>query len=75
MSFAKKPGRFAGLLYVIISIVVFFAMGYAPGKAIVNGDAAATANNIAAHETLFCLGIADALMATAMLAGSWEGAV
>ena len=49
MSSARNPGRFAGLLYVIISIVGFFAMGYVPGKVIVHGDAAATANNIAAQ--------------------------
>jgi hypothetical protein len=33
-----------------------------PGKIIVHGDAAATANNIAAHETLFRLGIAGELV-------------
>jgi hypothetical protein len=49
------------LLYVIISIVGFFAMGYVPDKVIVHGDAAATANNIAAHEMLFRLGIAGEL--------------
>ena len=65
MSFAKNPGRFAGLLYVIISIVGFFAMGYVPGKVIVHGDAAATANNIATHEMLFRLGIAGALIGQA----------
>jgi len=49
------------LLYVITSIVGFFAMGYVPGKVIVHGDAAATAKNIAAHEMLFRLGIAGEL--------------
>jgi hypothetical protein len=62
MSSARNPGRFAGLLYVLISIVGFFAIGYVPGKIIVQGDAAATANNIAAHETLFRLGIASELV-------------
>jgi len=61
MSSTRNPGRFAGLLYVVISIVGFFAMGYVPGKVIVHGDAAATANNIAAHEMLFRLGIAAEL--------------
>src|SRR2546422_6900998 len=50
MSFIKNPGRFAGLLYVLTSIVGFFAMGYVPSKLIVHGNAAATANNIAANE-------------------------
>jgi hypothetical protein len=65
MSSARNPGRFAGLLYVIISIVGFFAIGYVPGHVIVHGDAAATANNIATHEMLFRLGIAGELVAQA----------
>jgi hypothetical protein len=62
MTFIKNPGRFAGLLYVLTSIVGFFAMGYVPKKLIVHLDAAATANNIAASETLFRLGIAAELI-------------
>ena len=62
MTFIKNPGRFAGLLYVLTSSVGFFAMGYVPKKLIVHGDAAATANNIAASETLFRLGIAGELI-------------
>jgi hypothetical protein len=61
----KNPGRFAGLLYVLTSIVGFFSMGYVPGKLIVHGNAAATASSIAAHETLFRLGIAGALIGQA----------
>jgi hypothetical protein len=37
-------------------------MGYVPGKIIVHGDAAVTANNIAVHETLFRLGITSELV-------------
>jgi hypothetical protein len=62
MSTAKNPGRFAGLLYVLTSIVGFFAMGYVPDKLIVHGNAAATAHNIAASEVLFRLGIAGELI-------------
>jgi Domain of unknown function (DUF4386) len=65
MSLIKNPGRFAGLLYVLTSIVGFFAMGYVPGKLIVHGNATATANNIAAGETLFRLGIAGQLVSQA----------
>jgi hypothetical protein len=65
MSSTKNPGRFAGLLYVLASIVGFFAMGYVPDKLIVHGNAAATANNIAASETLFRLGIAGELLGQA----------
>lgn len=62
MNFTRNPGRYAGLLYVLMSIIGFFAMGYVPDKLIVHGNAAATANNIAASETLFRLGIAAALI-------------
>ncbi len=65
MTSTKNPGRFAGLLYVLTSIVGFFAMGYVPGKLIVHGNAAATASNIAASETLFRLGIAGELIGQA----------
>jgi hypothetical protein len=65
MSSTRNPGRFAGLLYVLTSIVGFFAMGYVPGKLIVSGNATATASNIAAHETLFRLGIAGELIGQA----------
>ena len=43
----------------------FFAMGYVPSNVIVHGNAAATANNIAASETLFRLGIAGELVGQA----------
>lgn len=65
MRSARNPGRFAGLLYVVTSVVGFFAMGYVPSKLIVHGNAAATANNITAHETLFRLGIAGELIGQA----------
>ena len=60
-----NPGRRAGLLYVLTSIVGFFAMGYVPDRLIVHGDATATAGNIAAHEMLFRLGIAGQLIGSA----------
>jgi len=62
MSLIKNPGRFAGLLYVLVSIPGVFALIYVPNKLIVHGNAAATANNIAASETLFRLGIAAQLI-------------
>src|SRR3989475_4883877 len=65
MSSTKNPGRFAGLLYLLASIVGFFAMAYVPSKLIVHGNAAATASNIAASETLFRLGIAGELIGQA----------
>jgi len=65
MTSTRNPGRFAGMLYVLASIVGFFAMGYVPGKLIVHGNAMATANNISASETLFRLGIAGQLIGMA----------
>jgi hypothetical protein len=65
MSSTKDPGRFAGLLYVLMSIPGFFALIYVPSKLIVHGNAAATANNIAASETLSRLGIACNLISQA----------
>jgi hypothetical protein len=65
MSSTKNPGRFAGLLYILTSIPGFFAMMYVPSKLIVHGNAAATANNISANETLFRLGIGGQLIGQA----------
>jgi hypothetical protein len=58
MSSTKNPGRFVGLLYVLVSIPGAFALVYVPSKLIVPGNAMATASNIAASETLFRAGIA-----------------
>ena len=65
MPSTKNPGRFAGLLYILTSIPGVFAMMYVPSKLIVHANAAATAGNIAAHETLFRLGIAGQLISQA----------
>jgi Domain of unknown function (DUF4386) len=65
MNSTRNPGRVAGLLYLLASIVGFFAMGYVPDRLIVSGNAAATANNIEASETLFRLGIAAELISQA----------
>jgi hypothetical protein len=65
MTSATNPGRFAGWLYILTSIFGFFAMGYVPDNLIVHGNAAATASNIVAHETLFRLGIAAELIGMA----------
>jgi len=62
MNSTKNPGRFVGLLYVLVSIPGAFALIYVPSKLIVHGNATATASNIAAHETLFRLGIATHLI-------------
>jgi hypothetical protein len=66
MSFTKNPGRLAGSLYVLASIVGIFGLVYVPSKLIVNGNAAETARNIAASETLFRLGISMHLIGEAL---------
>ena len=49
--------RVAGLLYLLANLPAPFALVYLPSQLIVRGDAAATANNILASESLFRLGI------------------
>src|SRR5216110_2470780 len=63
MNSTKKQARVAGLLYLLASIIGFFCLAYVPGKLIVSGDAAVTANRIRASETLLRLGIASELIA------------
>ena len=53
----RNPGRIAGLLYLVGSIPGFFALLYVPDKLFVHGNPVATAQHIAAHETLFRWGI------------------
>jgi hypothetical protein len=61
----RNPGRYAGVLYVLTSIVGFFAMGYVPNHLIVSGNATATVNNIVASQTLYRFGIAAQLVSGA----------
>jgi len=53
---AVSHARVAGLLYLIIAIVGPFSILYIPSTLVAAGDAAATANNIMASESLFRLG-------------------
>ncbi len=66
MRFAQNQGRVAGFLYVLASILGIFGLLYVPSKLIVDGNAAQTASNIAASETLFRLGIAAHLVGEAL---------
>lgn len=64
----KKDARIAGLLYVLLGMLGPVRLIYIPNKLIVSGNAAATANNIATHETLFRFGIiSDLLCATIVI--------
>jgi len=52
----QKTARFAGILYLIITVAATIAHFYVPSNIIVPRDAAATANNIMNNETLFRVG-------------------
>jgi len=53
----KKAARVAGAVYLSMVLTAPFSLIYVPGKLIVRGNAAATADNILAHETMFRLSI------------------
>jgi len=54
--------RVAGFLYLLLLPLGIFGILYVPSRVIVPGDAAATASNIMASESLFRLSIVSALM-------------
>ena len=56
MKNVQKTARFAGLLYLIITVFATIAHFYVPSNIIVAGDAAATAQNMMNNETLFRVG-------------------
>jgi hypothetical protein len=62
MSLFQNPGRVAGCLYLLLGFSVIRPI-YVSSALIVRDNAAATANNIAAHESLFRFGIASDLLA------------
>ncbi len=62
MSSARNPGRVAGFIYLLLSVIAPFRLMYIPNALFVRGNATATANNIVAHETLFRLGIVSDLI-------------
>ena len=64
MRFTQISGRVAGVLYLLTSIVGFFAWAMCPGTSSWTATHA-TAGNIAAHQTLFRLGIAGELIGQA----------
>jgi hypothetical protein len=58
----NKTARIAGFLYLILFPLGLFGIMYVPSILIVPGDAATTANNIMASESLFRLSIVSALI-------------
>jgi hypothetical protein len=57
MQSPKKIARAAGILILLMAVVGPFSLMYVPSQFIAPGDAAATANNLMASESLFHLGI------------------
>jgi len=53
----KKAARIAGAIYLSMVFTAPFSLIYVPSKLIVHGNAAATADNILAHETMWRLSI------------------
>jgi hypothetical protein len=65
-----KDARVAGAIYLFGAVTGPFSLVYVPNTIIVTGNAAATASNILAHETIFRLGIFGDL-----LTGVWALAI
>jgi hypothetical protein len=67
MSSNTNPGRIAGFLYLLLVVAAPLRLVYIPSKLFVYGNAAATADTIAAHEVLFRLGIVTDLFCGTIL--------
>jgi hypothetical protein len=65
MTSLSRNARVAGLLYLTL-MTAPLRLIYIPSKLFVAGNAAATSNNIAAHQTLFRLGILSDLFTAVM---------
>ena len=66
MTSLSRNARVAGLLYIVSSLFGIVRLIYIPNALIVNGDASATANNIASHELLFRFGIVSYLVSSVL---------
>ena len=60
----RPKARITGIVYLFYFLTAILAEVFMKGI-VVSGDAAATANNIQAHEPLFRLGLGTGLIATA----------
>lgn len=57
-----RAARLAGLLYLLVVLTAPYRLIYVPGTLFVDGNVAATVANIAAHETVFRLGMLSDLI-------------
>jgi hypothetical protein len=67
MSSSRNPGRVAGFWYLLLILIGPLRLIYIPSRLFVDGNAAATVNNIAAHECLFRFGIVGDLVCALIL--------
>jgi hypothetical protein len=67
LSATRNPGRVAGLWYLLLVLLGPLRLIYIPNKLFVHENAAATVNNIAAHEWLFRFGMASDLVGAVVL--------
>lgn len=66
MDSTRKTARLAGLLYLVASVPGAFALLYVPGKLVVRGDAAATAERLRSSPALLRMGIGAELLASVL---------
>jgi len=66
MDATQRTARLAGLLYLLASIPGAFALLYVPGKVVVRGDAAATADRLRSSGALLRLGIGAELLGSVL---------
>jgi len=67
MSLIKNPGRVVGAWYLLLVFAGPLRLIYIPNKLFVDGNAAATAGNIAAHPWLFRWGMVSVLFGAVVL--------
>jgi hypothetical protein len=67
MRSTSNPGRVAGLWYLLLCVIGPLRLMYIPSKLFVHGNAAATVDNIAAHQWLFRFGILGDLLCAVIL--------
>jgi hypothetical protein len=67
MSPTRNPGRVVGFWYLLLVLLGPLRLVYIPTKLFVQGNAAATASNIAAHQWLFRFGILSDVLGAVVL--------
>jgi hypothetical protein len=64
MSWMKKPGRSAGLLYLLVGVTAPFNLLYLPSRFFVSGNAEATARNITSAPLIYRLCVLSGLLSS-----------